>query len=122
MRNVPAQRPTIHVHAHSDITDAQMSDVLLGLEEEGVPVVVEREDEMNPLALAHAAATSSSLGVGIGLSLDYAVITTEKLPEKRPYMVTWLGDSVSNDRSVGMNAARLVKRIPLLELSMERSA
>ncbi|EPD32243.1 glycerol dehydratase reactivase beta/small subunit family protein [Propionimicrobium lymphophilum] len=122
MRNVPAQVPTIKLHANSKITDDQLTQVLLGVEEESVPIEVVREDELNPLELAHNAAIASSLGIGIGISLDYVVVTTEKLPTERPYMATWLGDSWINDRHVGENAARLVKRTPLLRLALERSA
>jgi hypothetical protein len=44
------------------------------------------------------------------VALEYAVVTTEKLPEGRPYIAAVLGEA---DRIVGSNAARIVKRIPL---------
>lgn len=122
MRNVPAAVPTIKLYANKAVTAEQLMNVLLGVEEENVPIEVIRDDELNPLELAHKAAVASSLGIGIGASLDYLAVTTEKLPAGRPYMVTWLGESWMNDRHAGANAARLVKRTPLLRLTSERSA
>lgn len=111
-----AVKPTIHLNAHRNVDNAQIRSVLLGMEEEGVPFVVNRVDELNPLVLAHDAAVSSPLGVGVGLALDYAVVTTNKLFEHRPYLVTWLGVTTTNDRHIGANAARLVKQAPLIAL------
>ena len=50
--------PSICVHVHSAITDASLDDLLLGIEEEGVPVEVSRHDHLNPLVLAHDAAVT----------------------------------------------------------------
>ncbi len=106
-------RPTLVVNVHNDIDNAQLREVLLGLEEEGVPVTLNRSSELNPLTLAHSAAIESVLDVGIGISLDYIVVTTEKLPEETPYLAHYLNVSQDSDRLVGGNAARLVKRMPL---------
>lgn len=115
------ERPTINLRAHASITDAQLHHLLLGIEEEGVPVSVTRHEELNPLVLAQGAATSSRLGIGLGIALDYAVITTDKLPEQRPYTAQWLGRDPHSDRIIGSNAARIVKRIPLRGFSNERN-
>ena len=53
--------------------------------------------------------------------MDYAVITTEKLPEAKPYLATWLNADAGIDRAIGTNAARMVKRTPLRPLSGERN-
>ncbi len=111
-----AQRPTIRLRAHADITDTQLHEVLCGIEEEGIPVDVSRHAEANPLALAHEASLESRLGIGVGVALDYVVVTTEKLPLERPYLVTTLNTARSNDRAIGANAARIVKRMPLAPL------
>lgn len=113
--------PAIGLTAHDRITDIQLAQVLLGLEEEGVPWTLTRSEEMNPLTLAHQAAVSSRLGIGIGISLDYVVITTEKLPPQRPYLAHFLNYSPETDRIIGSNAARLVKRVPLRTVVTERS-
>ena len=60
--------------------------------------------------IGHNPATPGGLGIGVGVALEYVVITTEKLPEGRPYIAVLLGEA---DRIVGSNAARIVKRIPL---------
>ena len=95
--------PAICVHVHEATTDAHLADLLLGIEEEGVPVEVSRHDHLNPLVLAHDAAVTSRLGIGLGVALDYVVITTDKLPEHRPY--------------VARHFARIVKRIPLRDFA-----
>lgn len=109
-----AIRPTVKVWVHDSVTDSALRHILLGAEEEGVPVEVERKDELNPLTLAHRASRESVLGVGMGVALDYVVITTEKLPENRPYIARYLNAGDSSDRTLGANAARIVKRLPLL--------
>ncbi|GAA2182777.1 propanediol dehydratase reactivase beta subunit PduH [Brooklawnia cerclae] len=111
------QRPTVCVRVHDAVSDAQIAEVLHGLEEEGVPAEVSRHTELSPLTLAHDASRQSRLGVGIGASLDYLVITTEKLPVEQPYLALTLNRSADSDRAAGANAARLVKRMPLLDLA-----
>lgn len=115
------ERPAITVAVHDAVTDAQLTELLLGMEEEGVPSRVEQHPELNPLVLAHGAATSSRLGVGVGVALGYVVVTTEKLPERRPYLAHFLGRERAADRIIGSNAARLVKRLPLRPVDTERS-
>jgi hypothetical protein len=102
--------PAILLHADRRTPEGALTTLLLGIEEEGVPVEVHHHDEANPLVLAHDAAVASRLGIGVGVALEYAVVTTEKLPEGRPYIAAVLGEA---DRIVGSNAARIVKRIPL---------
>jgi hypothetical protein len=51
------------------------------------------------------------------VSLGFLVITTEKLPEGRPYLVANLNRAEASDRAAGANAARLVKRMPLNDLT-----
>lgn len=108
-----ADRPTIRLRLNERIPESRIADVLHGIEEEGVPVEVTRHGELNPLLLAHEASLESRLGIGIGVSLDFVVITTEKLPAGNPYLVENLNRASASDRAAGANAARLVKRIPL---------
>ncbi|HJE50960.1 MAG TPA: glycerol dehydratase reactivase beta/small subunit family protein [Tessaracoccus flavescens] len=103
--------PSIRIRVHDDVSGDDLMPLLLGIEEEGVPVELTRHGELNPLKLAHAAAIESKLGIGIGIALDYVVITTEKLPEDRPYIARFLSEA--DGRLFGGNAARVVKRIPL---------
>ena len=103
--------PSICVRVHHDVTREDLLPLLLGIEEEGVPVEVTRHEQLNPLTLAHEAAIESALGIGVGVALDYVVITTEKLPEDRPYIARFLSEA--DGRLFGGNAARVVKRLPL---------
>lgn len=113
------ERPAIVLHVHDDVPQGNLVPVLLGIEEEGVPVQVRRLSELNPLVLARAASAASRLGVGIGASLDYVVVTLDKLDESRPYLAGFLGRDVAADRVVGSNAARIVKRRPLRQVAKE---
>lgn len=108
MRPTP---PSILMYVHDDVPTDDLVSLLLGIEEEGVPVEMSRHAELNPLTLAHEAAIGSRLGIGIGVALDYVVLTTEKLPPERPYIARFLADA--EGRTVGGNAARIVKRLPL---------
>jgi len=103
------ERPSIHITANERITEQQLTDLVLGIEEEGVPVVVHRTEQLNPLTCALDAAVA------------YVVITTEKLPEQRPYIAEFLNQSTAADRIIGSNAARLGKRLPLRSTRDERN-
>jgi hypothetical protein len=109
-------KPAINLLVSDQIPNDRIAEICYGMEEEGVPGSVEHLDSINPLELAHSASVASRLGVGIGVALDYAVITTEKLPSDRPYIAVHMTDDPRHNRMIGANAARLVKRIPLLPM------
>ena len=106
-------RPTIMLATHDRVSERALVPLLLGLEEQGVPVERFTLDELNPLTLAHEASLRSVLGIGIGVSLEFVVVTTDKLPRERPYLAHYFNRSADDDRVIGGNAARLVKRLPL---------
>ncbi|MDR1790973.1 MAG: glycerol dehydratase reactivase beta/small subunit family protein [Propionibacteriaceae bacterium] len=107
-------RPEILVFADSD-SRVKLSEVLYGIEEEGVPYrVVEATGDAG--TIAHQAAVESRLGVGVGAASGRVAVTTEKLVAAAPYISINLNASRAVDRAVGANAARLVKRIPLKAL------
>lgn len=110
-------RPTVLVAVNDAVPEDQLLELLLGLEEEGIPSMVMKHPAIDPLTLAHTASLQSVLGVGVGVSLGYVVVTTEKLPEERPYLARFLGQSAAADRVIGINTARLVKRVPLVPLA-----
>lgn len=112
-----ADRPSIRLRLNDQIEQRRIAEILHGMEEEGVPVEVTQHQEKNPLLLAHQASLESRLGVGVGVGLDFVVITTEKLPADRPYLVENLNRAQACDRALGANAARLVKRMPLTDLT-----
>lgn len=107
------ERPMIPLYAHRAVTDESLTDLLLGIEEEDVPVDISRHEADSPEELAHGAAVSSRLGVGLGIAAGTVVTTTEKLPAEHPYIKQSLGRDPESDRLIGSNAARLVKRTPL---------
>lgn len=110
-------RPSVLVAVNDAVRDEELNELLLGLEEEGIPSTVMTHRTNDPLVLAHTASLQSVLGVGVGVSLGYVVVTTEKLPESRPYLARFLGRSPAEDRAIGTNTARLVKRVPLEPLA-----
>lgn len=117
--NFDEQRPTICVRAHDQVVEGRLDALRSGMEEEGIPSRLSWHDELDPLLLAHEASQESRLGVGVGVSLDYVVVTTDKLPAGRPYIAVQLDPGGRQARSLGANAARLVKRTPLLPLTKD---
>ncbi|OLT44236.1 hypothetical protein BJF85_20315 [Saccharomonospora sp. CUA-673] len=105
-------------------------DVCAGLEEEGVPVVVEGAvvesavaeggrsgeeatgDGGNAVSLAFAAAQASSLGVGIGIATGVAGNAVCVHHAKRPAARPVLTADPTQARWCGHNAARLVVGLP----------
>lgn len=91
------------------------SEVLAGIEEEGVPFVVERPGSaVDALTLARLAAARSSLGVGVGIDDHGRVyVQHEKVPEPPPGLSTPAAAGAMAARSLGHNAARIVVGVPL---------
>jgi hypothetical protein len=89
--------------------------VLAGIEEEGVPSLVEHPaGDDDARALARRAANRSSLSVGVGIDARGQVcVQHEKLPEPPPALFTEGLTDVETARTLGHNAARMVVGIPL---------
>ncbi|MFB4165531.1 glycerol dehydratase reactivase beta/small subunit family protein [Alteribacillus sp. JSM 102045] len=86
-----------------------IKDICTGLEEEGIPYQV-RKEERNSIHLSYTAASLSIYKVGIGVSKEGNVMVHhEKLPYERPYLTGKANDG----RKMGQNAARLVKGLVL---------
>jgi hypothetical protein len=89
--------------------------VLAGIEEEGVPAVLQRcstDDDAH--SLARAAALGSSLGVGVGIDSRGAVsVQHEQLAGAVAGLHSGPVVSVAAARTLGHNAARIVVGIPL---------
>lgn len=113
-RRVPTERPTIALVAQEQLSEAALSHVLYGAEEEGVPIAITRTTSTDTFGIALDAATQSQLDIGIGISGHMAIITTRRLPKSMPYLITGFGVDPEADRAIGANAARLVKRTPLI--------
>ena len=119
MRPVEQERPTIGIRAGSDVPADRIDQIGFGMEEEGVPSLVTRGGSFDAAALAHEAAMASRLGVGVGVSTRQIVVTTEKLDPARPYLTLDVDADWTHARDMGANAARLVKRMPLIEVTNE---
>lgn len=90
-------------------------EVLAGIEEEGVPYVLERTvGDHCAVALARRAAERSSLEVGVGADHTGRVaIMHAKLPESVPGLFSEHPATPAVARVAGHNAARIVVGIPL---------
>ncbi len=86
-------------------------EVLAGVEEEGVPAVLERRvGNGDAHALARVAAADSSLGVGVGIDSHGGVSVAH---EKLTGPTDGLFGGAESARNLGHNAARMVVGIPL---------
>ncbi|TQK30810.1 glycerol dehydratase reactivase beta/small subunit family protein [Arthrobacter sp. SLBN-53] len=95
------------------------SEVLAGIEEEGVPYVVERvarDGDSDAQRLARRAAARSSLDVGVGIDADGRVaILHDKLPDGVEGLSGERPASPRAGRVAGHNAARIVVGVPLMD-------
>jgi hypothetical protein len=91
------------------------NEVLAGIEEEGVPSIVERpRRQEDARALANSAAARSSLSVGVGIDADGCVcVQHDKLPKPLSELFSSGPAVQSVARILGHNAARIVVGIPL---------
>lgn len=87
-----------------------------GIEEEGVSWVVQRVADAAPTDLAYRAAVDSRLKIGVGVTPESrAVIHHEQLPADDPLFDIDDIDAATA-RTVGTNAGRLAKGLPLKPL------
>lgn len=96
-----------------------------GIEEEGVPWTVQRVEadesgsdhqRTDPTAVAHRAASDSGLKIGISVSEDRELtLHHARLPEDDP-LFNVANATDREARTVGTNAARLAKHMPLKPL------
>ena len=113
-----ATRPCVFVFCKDEDSD-YLSEVLSGIEEEGVPFLVEhREGSLDELAFL--AAKESTLGAGIGIVGEEAAMQMASLPLGRNVFEI-KQPSLSAYRRLGMNCARAFKRRPFLPLEKEPS-
>ncbi len=105
-------RPEIKIYWETGTDMRAVSEILRGIEEEGVPATTEeRENVENAVVLAYKAAEASHLGVGIGIA-DTIALHFIKLQEDAPLFQIGLTADSDRLRAIGSNAARLVKHMP----------
>ena len=109
-------RPSIKVFYDCDhLSESDFVSVLLGIEEEGIPYDIQAVHCADVLELAHNASLDSRLGVGVGISKEGIVLQYEKLDKAAPlFRIKFY--QTDQFRSLGSNAARLVKKIPFKTL------
>lgn len=108
-----AEKPAILVLS---CADGRVEDeVLAGIEEEGVPSLVERpRTPADAMELARLAAGRSSLSVGVGIDEDGRVsVQQDKLPAPLSELASDGPAAPMVARILGHNAARIVVGIPL---------
>lgn len=111
------ERPAIRIQYSESVPAGQFAEVLLGIEEEGLPYSVEALPETNGLKLAYEAShTNSRLGIGIGIGTNGMFLHYEKLKENEPLFELPLDATDESKRALGANAARLTKKLPFKTL------
>jgi len=92
-------------------------EVLLGIEEEGIPFVIQRQRDGDVVQSAWQAARQSPLLVGIACDRETLVVHYKNLPTSAPLFTLTYRQNSLDRRSTGNNAARLVKGVPFRDLN-----
>ena len=107
-------KPTILLYATQHISTDILKPVLYGIEEEGLPVVIEFHSGTY-MTLADLASRNSALSVGIGVDDEAIVLTYKNIPAHQfIYRLTGYAQYPDSLRTLGVNAARLVKGNPFV--------
>lgn len=107
------------VIAVTDECSEQWRDVLLGIEEEGIPFVLQPRTGGDLVHHAWQAAQRSPLLVGIACDRHTLVVHYKNLPASVPLFTLMHHQDSQAHRNTGNNAARLVKGIPFRDLNSE---
>lgn len=115
MKALNDEQPVILVRFLDACDAGQWQGVLYGIEEEGIPYQIAQVTDTDTVAAAYAAAQQSPLLVGIACNRHEMVVHFKNLqPDSPLYRLTLAGPAqVDTLRSLGNNAARLVKGLPL---------
>lgn len=100
-----------------DDSIAAWKDVLLGIEEEGIPFVIQTQTDRDVIHGAWQAARQSPLLVGIACDNTTLVVHYKNLPASAPLFTLTYRQNSLDRRSAGNNAARLVKGVPFRDLN-----
>lgn len=109
-----APKPEIVVYmVQNSVPKDIIREVLLGIEEEGLPYKQETtKNQITAEDLAYKAAESSHLGVGIGIDQHQIVLHYIKLRGGKPLFSISTNEDEEHLRAIGANAARVVKHMP----------
>lgn len=108
--------PSIKVYYCRGLEAGGFKALLEGIEEEGIPFVLEPGEAENAAELSYEACAASSLGVGLGVSGKQAALHFNKLDAGTPLFVININCSKDTIKALGSNAARLVKGMPFKEI------
>ena len=97
--------------------DGLWREVLLGIEEEGIPFLLQHHPAEDVVNSAWQAARSSPLLVGIACDHHTLVVHYKNLPASAPLFTLMHHQDRQAHRNTGNNAARLVKGIPFRDLN-----
>ncbi|MFW6273535.1 MAG: glycerol dehydratase reactivase beta/small subunit family protein [Halanaerobium sp.] len=114
------KRHLICIYCNEKIKDRKLIDQIgYGMEEEGIPFKVYFKEENSAHNLAYKAAQHSKLGIGIGVDSDKKVVLQkEKLSKQNPIFDKKIRDFYQA-KLMGINAARLEKKIPFKDLDLK---
>ncbi|EQB7292596.1 propanediol dehydratase [Escherichia albertii] len=91
------------------------NEVLLGIEEEGIPFHIQQIPSGEVIDSAWQAARQSPLLVGIAYDREKLIVHYKNLPTSAPLFTLMYQQDNHARRSISNNAARLVKGIPFRE-------
>lgn len=106
------QKPRIYIFTKHEIEEKSFKDMLLGIEEEGIPYQIKVFGDYDCNKLASMASNDSLLGVGIGIDKNCIVLHQERLDPNRNVFSIELNSKPEKLREMGENAARIVKKVP----------
>ena len=109
-------RPAILILIAPGLPPGFLDPILWGIEEEGIPFEIREAWNAPAVEVAKQAANGSALNVGIAWTESGEVVLHHRdLPEAMPLFALPASSAAAGElRRMGMNAARLVKRQPLV--------
>lgn len=110
-------KPVVRISVMGSVPETIIQNIRWGLEEEGIPAEIRKVSNGPTLLLAKQAADASKLNVGICINGDSEkiVLHHRDLPGDKPLFVLTAEDfHITRLRTLGTNAARLVKGEPLV--------
>ncbi|MCB5301400.1 glycerol dehydratase reactivase beta/small subunit family protein [Yersinia bercovieri] len=110
--NFTHNAPAIVISLTTPTPEAVWHQVLLGIEEEGIPWQWQQDDDGDATQRAWQAATRSPLLVGLACSADEVLVHFRNLPPASPLFRQAREQDAEQLRRLGNNAARLVKGLP----------
>lgn len=110
------EKPAIFVIA-SNAEKAVVKELLAGIEEEGIPYDVKNItfNESSVLKYLHEACQKSRMGIAVAIINNRVILQHNKLRQEKPLLDINLNfyDKEEKARTIGANAARLYKVMPL---------